>query len=209
MAVFKATLPFTMAALLMMTNQAILQRNSIMQKLPKFDKNVFGPCKNLEEYQRTVIRNRYCTLHILNTLNMLKRLYNPSTTEPSKPDQDMTPSMSRNIFESKSKEEAIGMNHADMPEKHLIMVRARPEMEAPQKIGRRSQANFEQYQDQEQDQDVDRDQDQDQDQNQDQDQDQNQDQDQEQEYERKKVEEKQGREEGMVTWRKKMLRRMG
>ena len=91
------------------------------------------------------------------------------------------------------------MNHADMPEKHLKMVRARPEMEAPQKIGRRSQANFEQYQDQEQDQDVDRDQNQDQDQ----------DQDQEQEYERKKVEEKQGREEGMVTWRKKMLRRMG
>ena len=197
MAVFKATLPFTMVALLMMTNQAILQRNSITQGLPMFDRNDL--CKNLEEYQRTVIRNRYCTLHILNTLNMLKRLYNPSTTQPSKQDQNMTPSMSRNIFESKSKEEAIGMNHADMPEKHLIMVRARPEMEAPQKIGRRSQANFEQYQDQEQDQDVDRDQNQDQDQ----------DQDQEQEYERKKVEEEQGRDQGMVTWRKKMLRRMG
>ena len=197
MAVFKARLAFTMAAMLMMTNQAALQKNPITQRLPTFDRNDLWI--NLAEYQRTVIRNRYCTLHILNTLNMLKRLYNPSTTEPSKHDQNMTPSMSRNIFESKSKEEAIGINHADMPEKHLIMVRTRPEMEAPQKIGRRSQANFEQYQDQEQDQDVDRDQDEDQDQNQ----------DQEQEYKRKKVEEKQGREEGMVTWRKKMLRRMG
>ena len=199
MAVFKATLAFTMAALLMMTNQAILQRNSIMRKLPTFDRN--DPCKNLEEYQRTVIRNRYCTLHILNTLNMLKRLYNPSTTEPSKQDQNMTPSTSRNIFESKSKEEAIGTSYPDMSEKHLIMICARPEMEAPRKFGRQSRANFEQYQDQEQDQNVDR--------GQDQDQDQDQNQDQEQEYERKKVEEKQGREVGMVTWRKKMLRRMG
>ena len=201
MAVFKGTLAFTMAALLMMTNQANLQRNSIMQKLPTFDRNVFGPCKNLEEYQRTVIRNNYCTLHILNTLNMLKRLYNPSTIETSKPDQNMTPSMSRNIFESKSNEEAIGMSYPDMPEKHLIMIRARPEMEAPHKFGRRSQVNFEEYQDQEQNQDVDR--------GQDQDEDQDQNQDQEQEYERKKVEEKQGRDQGMVTWRKKMLRRMG
>ena len=191
MAVFKATL-----ALLMMTNQAILQRNSIMQKLPTFDRNVFGSCKNLEEYQRTVIRNNYCTLHILNTLNMLKRLYNPSTTETSKHDQNMTPSMSR-----KSKEEAIGMSYPDMPEKHLIMIRARPEMEAPHKFGRRSRANFEQDQDQEQNQNVDR--------GEDQDQDQDQNQDQEQEYDRKKVGEKQGRKQGMVTWRKKMLRRMG
>ena len=97
MAVFKARLAFTMAALLMMTNQAALQRNPITQRLTTFDRNDL--CKNLEEYQRTVIRNKYCTLHNLNTLNMLKRLYNPSTTEPSKHDQNMTPSMSRNSFE--------------------------------------------------------------------------------------------------------------
>ena len=47
-------------------------------------------------------------------------------------------------------------------------------------------------------------------QDQDQDQDQHQDQDQDQqEYKRNEVEEKQGRDHRLVTWRKKMLRRMG
>ena len=118
MAVFKTTLAFTMAALLMMTNQAALQRNQLMQKFPMVDRNVFGPCKNLEEYQRVVIRNRY--YNNMNTINLVKRLNNPSLN-----------GMSRNIVESKSKEMAIGMNHPDMPEKHLKMAHARPEMEAP------------------------------------------------------------------------------
>ena len=179
MAVFKARLPFTMAALLIMTKQAVLQRNPLMQRLPTFDQNGFGPCKNLEEDQRTVIRNRY--YNIMNTINLVKRIYNPSTSEQSNSDQNVTPSMSGYIFKSKSKKEAIGMNHADMPEKHLIMVRARSEIEAPQKIGRRSQVNFEPYQDQDQAQV------------------------QYQEWESKK----QGREQRLVEWRKKMLRRMG
>ena len=181
MAGFKATLPFTMAALglIIMTNQAVLHRNPITQKLPTFDKNGFDPCKSLEEYQRTVIRNRYYYYYyynILNTINLVKRLDNPSIN-----DQAMTPSIS--TFESKSKEEAIGMNHPDMPKKHLIMIHARNEMEAPQKFGKRTGANFEQYQDQ----------------------DQVQDQDEDQEWERMK----QGREQRLVKWRKKMLRRMG
>ena len=118
MAAFKTTLAFTMAALLMMTNQAALQRNQLMQKFPMIDRNVFGPCKNLEEYQRVVIRNRY--YNNMNTINLVKRLNNPSLN-----------GMSRNIVESKSKEVVIGMNYPDMPEKHLIMAHARPEMEAP------------------------------------------------------------------------------
>ena len=71
------------------------------------------------------------------------------------------------------------MNHPDMPEKHLKMAHARPEMEAPQKFGRRSQVNFGQYQDQAQVQ--------------------------YQEWESKNL----GREQGLVEWRKKILRRMG
>ena len=161
-AVSKETLPFTMAALLMMTNQAVLQRNPLMQKFPMFDRN--DPCKNIEECRRVVIRNSY--YNIMNTINLVKRLNNPSLN-----------GMSRNIVESKSKKVANGMNHPDMPEKHLKMAHARPEMEAPQKFGRRSQVNMEHYQDQ----------------------------DQAQEWESKK----QGREQQLVEWRKKMLRRMG
>ena len=74
--VFRATVPFTMAALglCITTDQAMLQRNPIiMEKLPTFDQNGFDPCKDLEEDQRMLIENRYCTLHILNTLKMLKR----------------------------------------------------------------------------------------------------------------------------------------
>ena len=64
---------------------------------------------------------------------------------PSKFDPDITPSRLSNVLESKSKE---GGNWND---KHLIMVHARSEMEAPQKFGRQSGANFEQYQGKEND----------------------------------------------------------
>ena len=70
---------------------------------------------------------------------------------PSKSDPDITPSRLSNVLESNSKEGAIGMNHIDTPDKHLIMVHARSEMEAPQKFGRQSGANFEQYQGKEND----------------------------------------------------------
>ena len=70
MVVFRAALPITMAVLgiIVTTNQAAVQRNPIiMQKLP----SGFDLCKDLEEDQRTAIEKRYCTLHILNTLNLL------------------------------------------------------------------------------------------------------------------------------------------
>ena len=99
MVVFRAALPFTALALCIATNQAVLQRNPIiMQKLPTFEQNGFYPCKDLEEDQRMVKENRYCTLHILNTLNMLKRVYNPSSTEARTSDEKITPSNSTNTL---------------------------------------------------------------------------------------------------------------
>ena len=191
MVVFRAALPFAMAALglCIRTNQAVLQRNPIiLQKLPTFDQNGFDPCKHLEEDQRMVTENIYCTLHILNTLNMLKRVYNPSSNDARTSDENITP----------------GNRHRTMVD----------EMVAPQTFGRQSRAHSKQYQDREQDedeqqaQDQDGKQDQDREQDQDgkQDQDQEQDQDGKQEWERKKVEEKQL---VKLKWRKKMLRRLG
>ena len=82
--VFRTAVTFAMAALglCITTDQAVLQRNPIiMEKLPTFDQNGFDPCKDLEEDQRMLIENRYCPLHILNSLKMLKRVYNPSKSE--------------------------------------------------------------------------------------------------------------------------------
>ena len=84
MAVSKKTLPFTMATLLMMTNQAVLQRNPLMQKFPMFDRN--DPCKNLEEYRGVEIRNMY--YNNMNTINLVQRLNNPSLNGMSRTECD-------------------------------------------------------------------------------------------------------------------------
>ena len=55
MVVFKATLPFAIAALgiFVMRNQAVSQRSLIMEKIPTFgDGDPCWGCKNLEEDQR-------------------------------------------------------------------------------------------------------------------------------------------------------------
>ena len=113
MVVFRAALPITMAVsgIIVTTSQAAVQRNPIiMQKLP----SGFDLCKDLEEDQRTAIEKRYCTLHILNTLNLLKRVDISLDTEERESYENITPSMNR--------------NHLDMHDKHMKVV---PQMEAP------------------------------------------------------------------------------
>ena len=239
MVVFKATLSFATAALaiFLMRNQAASQSNPIKQKLPTFDNS--DPCwsgKSFEEDQKVEdIYYYYCNLHLLNTINLLKHLfnYNPSNTEPSKSDPAIMPSMRKRFVESKLEEEAIGTNHPDdndLPDKGAQTAdSARLKLEVLRTLGGQTGAHDQQDQEKEQDQGQDQHQRefawkkvqekqgdeephgrqsganfvQDQIQIQDQ-----QDQDQ-QEYERNEVEEKQGRDHGLVTWRKKMLRRMG
>jgi len=184
----------------------------------------------------------YCNLHLLNTINLLKHLfnYNPSNTELSKSDSAIMPSMQKRFVESKSEEEAIGTNHPDdndLPDKGTRTAdSARLKLEVLRTLGGQTGAHDHQNQEKKQDQEKGQNQDQDQHQQeyelkkvgkkqgdeephgrqsgansvQDQIQDQDQHQDQhQQEYERNEVEEKQGRDHGLVTWRKKMLRRMG
>ena len=255
MVVFKATLSFTMAALgiFIMRNQAATQRNLIKQKLPTFDiSDPCWSCKSFEEDQKvednlvSMRINYYYNLHILNTINLLKHLYNYSS---SNTDQAIMPSMRKRIVESKPEEEAIGRSHPDnndaLPDKGTRTADgARLELEVLRTLGGKTGAHDQQDQEEEQDQDKEKLQDQNlhQDQHQqeyewkkveeqqadeephgrqsgvnfvqdhfkDQDQHQELDQDQYQEqYERNEVEQKQGRDNGLVTWRKKMLRRMG
>ena len=231
----RATLSFTMAALgiFIMRNQAATQRNLIKQKLPTFDiSDPCWSCKSFEEDQKVednfvAMRNYYYyNLHIQNTINLLKHLYNYN---PSKTDQAIMPSMRKRIVESKPEEEAIGTNHAD-DKGTPTADGARLELEVLRTLGGQTGAHDQQDQEKPQDQHQEQDQRQKeyelkkveekegegkpfgrqsgahfvQDQIKDQHQDQHQ-----QEYERKEVEEKQGRDHGLVTWRKKMLRRMG
>ena len=242
MVVFKATLSFTMAALgiFIMRNQAATQRNLIKQKLPTFDiSDPCWSCKSFEEDHKVEDNYyKYYNLHILNTINLLKHLYNYSS---SNTDQAIMPSMRKRIVESKPEEEAIGRSHPDnndaLPDKGTRTADgARLELEVLRTLGGKTGAHDQQDQEEEQDQDKEKLQDQNlhQDQHQQeyewkkveeqqadeephgrqsgvhfvQIQDQHQDQHQ-QEYKGKEVEEKQGRDHGLVTWRKKMLRRMG
>ena len=103
MVVLRATLPIAIAALavFIMRHEAVSQRKPTEQELPTFGAgNPCWGCKHLEEDQRAAeaIRIYYNSLHIQNTINLLKRLLNPSISAPSKSDQDIKPS--KPIFES-------------------------------------------------------------------------------------------------------------
>ena len=179
MVVLRATLPLAIAALaiFIMKNEAVLQRKPNMQKLPTFDAGNPGwGCKHLEEDQRVGEARRiyYCNLHIQNTLNLLKRLLNPSISAPSKSDQDMMPSMPKRVVESKQEEAEIGTNRPDnvMPR---TVDGARLELEVCRTLRGKSGALYEQDGD-----------------NKVQDQDQ-----QQQEFKREKVEEKHKEEEDL------------
>ena len=215
MVVFKATLSFAIAALgiFLMRNQTATQSNPIKQKLPTFDNSdPCWSCNSLEEDQKVednclAIRNLFYYHVLSNTINLLK-LYNcnPSTTELlSKSDPGIMASMLKPFVKYKSEQKQEKEQYQDQEKrsdqekeqyqdqdqyKHQHQRQQEYEWKMVQKkpFGKQSGGNF--VQDQIQDQDQDQDQHQ-------------------QEYGRNDVEEKQGRDHGLVTWRKMMLRRMG
>ena len=146
----KGTLPFTLVALglIIMTEQALLKRNSTMQKLPRFD-----PCKHLD--QRMVIMKRYCTFHKLKTLDREKMVKNEKIRSFYDPARSKVEKSDKKIITSDS------MNHLDVSGKPVTVHNNgfKSNVEASKTIGRQSGAGyFKQYfkyfkQDQDQDED--------------------------------------------------------
>ena len=223
MVVLKATLPFALG-ILIISNQAVLERDPVNQELPTLDN--CDPChgyKNLEKDESREDNAVNCNfnlriLKILNGITLLKHLLNLST----------------GVRCGKVEEVPIGMSHPDMPDKQRIMVGKRREMEGLEKMGMEAGAHEEDKEEEfkskkaEVKQGADepfgrepgghlvQEQNQEQKENQKQNQNQNQKHNQDQEQKQKQMQEKKQEENiweenllGLAEWRKKLLRRMG